>query len=489
MNKILVANRGEIAIRIMRTAKKMGIHTVAVFSDADRGAPHTRFADEAIHIGPASSTLSYLKMEKIIEAAHASGANAIHPGYGFLSENPKFAALVVASDLIFIGPPAASMELMSDKLTAKQLAKELEVPLVPGTEEALSDASEGRTIAGKIGYPILIKAAAGGGGKGMRIIKNDESFAELFELATGEAESSFGNGQVFIEKYIESPKHVEIQVMADGHGNVLHFFERECSIQRRHQKVIEEAPSPSMTELLRTQMTNAAIKLCHASSYQGAGTVEFLIDAKKNFYFLEMNTRLQVEHPVTELVTGYDLVRMQIEVAMGKRLSLKQSDIQLKGHATQLRIYAEDPWDNFAPSIGTIEKYHTCDIEDIRIDEGVEEGQEIPIYYDPLLAKMISFGQDRSASIYNLKQAIEQTEIIGIQTTLPFGYFVLEHPKYLDGTYDTHFVHDHVTQEQVAKRIIPIARLSADVALALLKADRSIVPSISTSQSWWMNRR
>jgi acetyl-CoA carboxylase, biotin carboxylase subunit len=378
IKKILIANRGEIALRIMRSAREMGIKTVAVYSEADREALHVRFADEAVFIGPPASSESYLRMEKIIAAAKSTGADAIHPGYGFLSENEDFAKLVEDEGLIFIGPSAASIELMGSKLAAKAAVAKFNVPLVPGTSEPISDVSEAKKIASKIGYPILIKASAGGGGKGMRIVQNESEFQEQMERAIGEATSAFGDGSVFIEKYVTKPRHIEFQIFGDKHGNVIHLFERECSIQRRHQKVVEEAPSSILTPERRNAMGEAAINVAKSCGYYGAGTVEFILDENSDFYFLEMNTRLQVEHPVTEQITGIDLVKLQIKVAEGEKLPFRQADLSMKGHAVEVRVYAEDPTNNFLPDIGTLKTYKRPQGHGVRVDDGFEEGMDIP---------------------------------------------------------------------------------------------------------------
>ena len=425
MKKILIANRGEIALRVMKTARQMGIKTVAVYSDADRNAPHVKFADEAVALGGHASSESYLVMEKIIDAAKQTGAEGIHPGYGFLSENSTFAKMVTESGITFIGPGTHAIEVMGSKLAAKEAVKDYDIPMVPGIDEAIEDVNLAKEIAEQIGFPILIKASAGGGGKGMRVVNNLEELPEQMERAISEAQSAFGDGSVFIEKYIASPRHIEIQVLADTHGNTVHLFERECSIQRRHQKVIEEAPSAVLDDELRQRMGEAAVKVAKACDYVGAGTVEFLLDENRSFYFLEMNTRLQVEHPVTELITGIDLVEQQILVARGKKLPFTQEDLKIKGHALELRIYAEDPTNNFLPNIGKLIKYQRPEGEGIRLDDGYDEGMDIPIYYDPMLAKLITYGKDRNAAIQKMKQAISDYKIDGIVTTLSFGEFCL----------------------------------------------------------------
>ncbi|MGZ5243697.1 MAG: acetyl-CoA carboxylase biotin carboxylase subunit, partial [Bacteroidia bacterium] len=379
MKKILVANRGEIALRIMRSIKEMGIQTVAVYSDADRNAPFVRFADEAIHLGPSPSSQSYLLCDKIIEAAQKLGVDGIHPGYGFLSENAAFAEKVAAANITFIGPTVRAIEMMGNKLAAKAAAIEYEVPLLPGTAEPVTDKAVAQKVAGEIGFPVLIKAAAGGGGKGMRVVNNPEEFIEQMNRAVSEAQASFGDGSVFLEKYVAAPRHIEVQLLCDTHGNFLYLFERECSIQRRHQKVVEEAPSCVLTPELRKQMGESAVRIAQACQYTGAGTVEFLMDEQNNYFFLEMNTRLQVEHPVTEMITGIDLVKEQVRIARGEKLSFTQDDLKINGHAIELRIYAEDPSSNFLPSTGKLITYRTPDGPGIRVDSGYEEGMDIPV--------------------------------------------------------------------------------------------------------------
>ena len=443
IKKILVANRGEIALRILRTAREMNIATVAVFSEADRKAPHVRYADEAVCIGSSASSESYLNADKIIAVCHQLKVDAIHPGYGFLSENADFARKVREEGLIFIGPSPESIEIMGSKLAAKQVAGRYNIPMVPGTASAIDNREEAKYIAAEIGYPILIKASAGGGGKGMRVVENEAAFDEQMDRAVSEAISSFGDGAVFIEKYISSPKHIEIQVLGDQHGNIIHLFERECSIQRRHQKVIEEAPSISITPVIREEMGRCAIDVARSCGYYGAGTVEFIMDEDKNFYFLEMNTRLQVEHPVTELVTGVDLVKQMIFIAEGKALTITQKDLQLKGHAIEVRVYAEDPANNFLPDVGTLATYIRPQGNGVRVDDGFEQGMEIPIYYDPMLAKLITYGQNREEAIEKMIRAIDEYHISGVQTTLSFCRFVVNHEVFRSGTFDTNFVNLH----------------------------------------------
>ncbi|TAG85236.1 MAG: acetyl-CoA carboxylase biotin carboxylase subunit, partial [Bacteroidetes bacterium] len=406
IQKILVANRGEIALRIMRSAKEMGIKTVAVFSEADRQALHVQYADEAVCIGLPPSNQSYLKGDLLIETALKLNADAIHPGYGFLSENATFAKKVTEAGLIFIGPSPESIVIMGDKLSAKEAAQKYNIPLVPGTPGAITDIEEAKQKATQIGYPVLIKASAGGGGKGMRVVENSEEFESQMQRAVSEAQSSFGNGAVFVEKYIGSPKHIEIQVLGDKYGNIVYLFERECSVQRRHQKVIEEAPSAVVSPQMRKAMGECAVMVAKSCNYFGAGTVEFIVDEKLDFYFLEMNTRLQVEHPVTEQITGIDLVKEQIKIAQDEALSFVQEDLKIQGHSLEIRVYAEDPKNNFLPDIGTLETYQRPQGVGVRVDDGFSEGMTIPIYYDPMIAKLITFGKDRQEAIERMRRAI-----------------------------------------------------------------------------------
>lgn len=445
MKKILIANRGEIALRVMRSAREMGIKTVAVYSAADRDALHVRYADEAVFIGEAPSSQSYLVGSKIIDACRKTGAQGIHPGYGFLSENAAFARQVREAGLILIGPSPEAMEVMGNKLSAKAAALKYNIPMVPGTEEAITDVNQAKLRAVEVGFPILIKAAAGGGGKGMRIVESEDDFQEQMQLAVSEAISAFGDGSVFIERYVSSPRHIEIQVLGDTHGNIVHLFERDCSVQRRHQKVIEEAPSSVLTPQIRELMGKCAVDVARAVNYTGAGTVEFIMDEQLNFYFLEMNTRLQVEHPVTELITGVDLVKEQIRIAMGQAISFKQEDLKINGHAIELRVYAEDPDNNFLPDIGTLQTYVTPKGPGVRVDDGFEQGMEIPIYYDPMIAKLITYGKDRSEAILRMVRAIDEYQITGITTTLGFGKFVMQHEAFTSGNFDTHFVKKYFT--------------------------------------------
>ncbi|MBL7775284.1 MAG: acetyl-CoA carboxylase biotin carboxylase subunit [Saprospiraceae bacterium] len=467
MKKILVANRGEIAMRVLRTARRMGIQTVAVYSEADRRSPHVTFADEAVCIGPPPSGQSYLLADKILEAARQTGAEGIHPGYGFLSENAGFARKVAAAGLTFIGPRPESIEMMGSKLAAKEAAKKFGVPMVPGIEEAITDVEQARALGRQIGYPVLIKASAGGGGKGMRLVEREADLAEQMERAISEAVSAFGDGSVFIEKFVQGPRHVEIQVLADAQGNTVYLFERECSIQRRHQKVVEEAPCAIVSPEMRRAMGEAAVRVAQACNYLGAGTVEFLVDADRNFYVLEMNTRLQVEHPVTEFITGLDLVEWQIRVARGEALDFKQEDLRIQGHAMELRVCAEDPMNNFLPSVGRLERYRPPAGPGIRVDDGYAEGLEVPIFYDPLLAKLIVYGKTRDEAIQKMKEAIAAYEVEGVATTLPFGSFVMEHPAFVSADFDTSFIQRYYSPDLLNASREAQAAVAAKLALRL----------------------
>lgn len=475
IKKILVANRGEIALRIMKTARNMGIKTVAVFSEADRNAPHVKFADEAVCIGPPPSNESYLLGDKIIKVAQELNVDAIHPGYGFLSENAEFGESVEKSGMIFIGPRSHAIRIMGSKLAAKDAVKDYNIPMVPGTAEAITDVSAAKEIAKEIGFPILIKASAGGGGKGMRIVENSKEFEDQMKRAISEAENAFGDGSVFIEKFVTSPRHIEIQVLADNFGNTVHLFERECSIQRRHQKVVEEAPSSVLTPELRKQMGEAAVKVAKACDYVGAGTVEFLLDDKHNFYFLEMNTRLQVEHPVTELITGLDLVEQQINVANNEKLSFSQEDVKITGHAFELRVYAEDPLNNFMPSVGKLEVYRPPSGKNIRVDDGFTEGMQVPIQYDPMLSKLITYGKTRNEAMQRMLEAISEYDIEGVSTTLPFGKFVFEHEAFRSGNFDTNFVKKYYSEEKLKAINEEEAQIAALFALKQYLKDSEIL--------------
>jgi len=450
MKKILIANRGEIALRVMKTCKELGISTVAIYSEADANAPFVKFADESVCVGPPPSSESYLKGDQIIDICKSLNVDGIHPVYGFLSENADFARKVTAAGINFIGPSPEAMEVMGSKLAAKAAVKEYGIPMVPGIDEAITDVNAALETAKEVGFPILIKASAGGGGKGMRIVEKPEEFEEQMKRAVSEAENAFGDGSVFLERYVGSPRHIEIQILADKHDNILYLFERECSIQRRHQKVIEEAPSAVLTEELRKKMGEAACDVARACNYYGAGTVEFLYE-KGEFYFLEMNTRLQVEHPVSEMITGVDLVKEQINVANGLPLSFTQEDLKINGHSLEVRVYAEDPLNDFLPDIGTLEVYKRPEGDGVRVDDGFEEGMEIPIYYDPMIAKLIVHADIRELAIQKMTQAINDFDIVGIETTLDFCKYAINHESFVSGDFDTHFVKHHFKNPQILK--------------------------------------
>ncbi len=442
IEKVLVANRGEIAVRVIQGLQELGIKTVAVYSEVDRTALHVLLADEAYPIGPAPASESYLVPEKILEAAKKCGADAIHPGYGFLSENGPFSRAVEEAGIIFIGPTAESMEVMGDKLAARKKMITSGVPVVPGTKDAVSDPDEAVAAAEKIGYPVLLKAAAGGGGKGMRIVHESGEIASALRQTMGEAKASFGNDAIFIERYVVDPKHIEVQVLGDGQGNAIHVFERECSVQRRHQKVIEESPSPSLTPELRQQICEAAVRTAESINYRGAGTVEFILGPGGEFFFLEMNTRLQVEHPITEMVVGVDLVRAMVSIAQGDGIPFEQDALSQRGWAIEFRLYAEDPSKNFAPSIGKIEAMTTPNGPGVRLDTGVYEGFDVPIHYDPMLAKLIVWAEDREKAIARSKRVLREFTLHGPIHNIPFHQWALEQPEFIDGSYTTDFVGD-----------------------------------------------
>jgi acetyl-CoA carboxylase biotin carboxylase subunit len=493
MQKILVANRGEIAVRVMRTAKEMGIKTVAVFSEADRNMPFVRYADEAVCIGPAPSSQSYLRADKIIEVAKQTGADAIHPGYGFLSENASFSKACADSGIIFIGPSAASIETMGSKIAAKQAAKKFDVPMVPGTEDPVLSVAEAKQIAVRIGFPILIKASAGGGGKGMRVVESEAILEEQMNMAKSEAMSAFGDDAVFIEKYVSAPRHIEIQLLGDKHGNYVYLFERECSIQRRHQKLIEEAPSSCLTPEIRKAMGESAVAVARSCQYYGAGTVEFLVDEKLNFYFLEMNTRLQVEHCVTEMITGIDLVREQIKVARGEKLSFGQDDLKISGHSIELRVCAEDPLNNFLPDTGNLEIYQPPKGPGVRVDDGYEEGQDIPIYYDPLLSKLVVHASTRDEAIERLCRAIDEYYIEGINTTLQFGKWAVQTEPFRSGNFDTGFIGKYYRPEYLSVADPILDEVAALVSAAAWEraSGKKLVPAGTTRgkpSAWKQNR-
>ena len=491
MNKILVANRGEIALRVMRSCREMGIQTVAIYSEADRNAPFVKYADEAVCIGPPPSNQSYLLGDNIIEVCKKLNVDGIHPGYGFLSENAEFARKVKKAGIIFIGPSAEAMNMMGDKLSAKAAVKKYKIPMVPGSEGAISTVEEGKEVALATGFPLLIKASAGGGGKGMRIVEVIEEFEEQMKMAVSEATSAFGDGSVFIERYVAGPRHIEIQILGDTHGNIVYLFERECSIQRRHQKVIEEAPSSVLTPEIRKAMGECAVNVGKACDYVGAGTVEFLLDENKNFYFLEMNTRLQVEHPVTEMITGLDLVKEQIKIARGEKLAFKQEDLKINGHSLEVRVYAEDPTNNFLPDIGKLVTYKRPQGLGVRVDDGFEEGMDIPIYYDPMIAKLVTHGKDREEAINRMIRAIDDYKIVGVETTLSFCKFVLKHNAFTSGNFDTHFIKFHYSPEMLAETNEDEALIAALFAAKLMSSSKTGTqkPEEGQSVSKWKSNR
>lgn len=469
IKKVLVANRGEIAVRIMRSCREMGIRTVAVFSDADRTSLHVRYADEAYHIGPSPSLDSYLNIEKIIKVAKLSGADAIHPGYGFLSENPEFVKRCGRANIIFIGPTAHAMSIMGDKITARDTMINAGIPVVPGTKEAIHNEKIALKFIQETGFPVIIKAAAGGGGKGMRIVTERSNITAKLRAARSEALNAFGDDSVYIEKYLESPHHIEFQILADKYGNVIHMCERECSVQRRHQKIIEETPSPFITPELRETMGQIAVNAARAVRYEGAGTIEFLVDKNYNFYFLEMNTRLQVEHPITERVVGVDLVKEQIKIASGEKLALKQKNIRQTGHAIECRIYAEDPDRNFMPSPGLIKHITNPTGLGIRCDGYVYEGYEIPIYYDPMISKLIVWAENRSEAIKRMKRALYEYKITGIKTSITFLGKVMDIPEFIEGNYDTHIIDNN--RDFLKLRDVRCDILCEDIAIIAVYID------------------
>ncbi len=492
MKKLLIANRGEIALRVMRSAKEMGIKTVAIYSDADRNAPFVRYADEAVCVGPPPSAQSYLQGDKIIAICKELNVDAIHPGYGFLSENADFARKVKQAGITFVGPSAEAMDMMGDKLSAKATAKKYNVPMIPGSEGAISDVAEATKLAKEIGFPLLIKASAGGGGKGMRLVENESEVEEQMKLAISEAISAFGNGAVFIERYASKPRHIEIQILADNHGNCVYLFERECSIQRRHQKVIEEAPSSVLTPELRKAMGECAVNVAKACNYSGVGTVEFLLDAQLNFYFLEMNTRLQVEHPVTEMITGLDLVKEQIKVARNEKLTITQNELKINGHSIEVRVCAEDPTNNFLPDIGNLKTYRVPTGPGVRVDDSFEEGMDIPIFYDPMIAKLIVHGVDRTDAINKMLRAIQDYVITGVETTLPFCAFVLKHQAFVSGNFDTGFIKNHFSPEMLNKYNLPEEEVAsifgAYMASNLNNSNNQIKTEVVAKSKWKLNR-
>jgi propionyl-CoA carboxylase alpha chain len=482
IRKVLVANRGEIAVRVMRTCRERGIATVAVYSDADAGALHVRLADEAVRVGPAPSNQSYLLADRILEAAKKTGADAVHPGYGFLSENATFAEACAEAGVTFIGPPPDAIRAMGDKTAARAIMEEANVPMAPGTVDAIGSVAEAVEAANEIGYPVLIKAAAGGGGKGMRIVESADEIERAVRAAQGEARSAFGDERVFIEKYLLGPRHIEFQILADTHGNVVHLFERECSIQRRHQKVVEEAPSSVLTPEMREAMGEAAVQAAVACGYVGAGTVEFLVDHELNFFFLEMNTRLQVEHPVTEWITGLDLVWEQIRIAEGETLGYGQDDLSIHGHAIESRVYAEDVASGFLPAPGPLLRHAPPSGFGVRYDSGVEQGDEIPIHYDPMISKLTSWGRTRIEAIDRMDRALAEYDVAGVETTIPFCRFVMQHEAFRSGHFDTGFVKDHFSAERLHADDDGVERAAAVVA-ALLKQEQSNGTKAATEPS------
>ncbi|MEW5795561.1 MAG: acetyl-CoA carboxylase biotin carboxylase subunit [Candidatus Zixiibacteriota bacterium] len=489
IRKILIANRGEIAVRIIRACQDLGIRSVAVFSDCDRTAFHVRVADEAYYVGPSPSTQSYLVIDNIIAAAKQSGADAIHPGYGFLAENAEFAQRCADEGIIFIGPKAETVRLLGDKLEARAMALKAGLPVVPGTDIGPKDLSTAQLFGAQAGYPILVKAAAGGGGKGMRVVESAEAFAEALATASREAQAAFGDGRVFLEKYLDGPRHIEIQILCDQYGNGIHLGERECSIQRRHQKVIEESPSVVMTDDLRKRMGDAAVSIARASGYVGAGTVEFLVDPDLSFYFLEVNTRLQVEHPVTEMVTGIDLVKEQIAVAEGHALRLRQEDIQIRGHAIECRVYAEDPDAGFMPSTGTLYNYRIPAGPGVRVDSGVVVHSEIPIYYDPMIAKLVVWGRDRVEALSRTRRALEEYNISGVKSTISFHRAILQNERFIRGDFSTGFLQEEYPENDYSTHddsLLETAALAAAVDRMITERRISLSdPAAPTTASGW----
>jgi len=484
--KILIANRGEIAVRVMRACREMGIGTVAVYSEADRAALHVRYADEAYFIGPSPSAESYLRSEKILDVAKRTNADAVHPGYGFLSENAAFATACLDAGVVFIGPPAAAITAMGEKTAARRVAVEAGVPVVPGALHPLADEAAIGAEAKRIGYPLMLKAAAGGGGKGLRLVHRSEDLEASVQRARSEAKSAFGDDSLYIERAIVKPRHIEIQVLADTHGNAVHLFERECSIQRRHQKIIEESPSPFVTPALRERMGSLAVALVKKVGYVNAGTLEFLVDENREPYFLEMNTRLQVEHPITEMVTGVDLVEMQIRIAQGEALPFGQKDLVQRGHSIECRVCAEDPEANFIPNPGRIQSLRTPAGPGVRDDSGVSEGFEVPLFYDPLISKLVVHAENRGAAIARMLRAVSEYRITGIKTTLPFFDRALRDPRFAAGDFDTGFVERLQKEKDERERPAQIAMAMAAVAAYRARRRASVSPGASTSaSSWW----
>ena len=487
IKKILVANRGEIALRVMKTCKNLGINSVAIYSEADQNAPFVKYADEAVLVGPPPSIKSYLNQDKIISEALKLNVDAIHPGYGFLSENAEFASKVTDAGIIFIGPSPKAIEIMGDKLSAKNAVMEYDIPMVPGLNTAVTDVNEAKESAEKIGFPILIKASAGGGGKGMRIVENKDEFEDQMKRAVSEAENAFGNGAVFIEKYITEPRHIEIQILADQHGNIVHLFERDCSIQRRHQKVIEEAPSSVLSAEMREKMGQAACDVARACDYYGAGTVEFIYE-NDSFYFLEMNTRLQVEHPVTELISGVDLVEEQVKIASGEVLSDYLNNLKIIGHALELRVYAEDPMNDFLPDIGKILVYNKPTGEGVRVDDAIEAGMDIPIYYDPMISKLIVHGENRTDAINKMIKAIDEYDIVGVKTTLSFCKYAINHPDFRSGNFDTRFVKLNFSDPSILQADNETVKAGLAAIYHLNKMDKIDQTFLPSDESSWRKK-
>lgn len=479
--KILIANRGEIAVRIIRACRELGVSTVAVYSDADRRSLHVALADEAYHIGGSAPGESYLNKEKIIDAAKSSGAEAVHPGFGFLSENESFADMCEKSGIVFIGPTPEAIRLMGDKITARKIAHEVKVPLVPGSDGAVSDV-EASVIADEIGYPVMIKASAGGGGKGMRLVRNKDDFESSLRMARSEARSAFGDDSVFVERFIERPRHIEIQIIADSEGNTLHLFERECSIQRRHQKVIEEAPSSAISSRTRKKMGEEAVRIAKAVKYRGAGTIEFIMDQKQNFYFLEMNTRVQVEHPVTEMITGFDIVKWMIRIAAGEMLPLKQKNIVMKGHALECRVYAENPETNFLPSPGVIEYLRTPSGPGIRDDSSIYNGCEITPFYDPMLSKLIVWADTREAAIKKMESSLREYIVLGVKTNIGFLIRVMNNDEFRKGKIDTGFIERH--PELLKPSAVEIEPALIAAALAMNSSEYAAQAAQKPASNW-----
>lgn len=492
---ILIANRGEIAVRIIRTCKELDIKAVAVFSDPDRSALHVQYADAAFRLPGARASETYLNRELILSIAKRAKVDAVHPGYGFLSENPDFASLVAQAGIAFIGPSADAIRLLGDKTAARAVARKLKVPTVAGSENALSTEEEAILIAGRIGFPVLLKAAAGGGGKGMRIVRTESEFRQAYQMAKSESKKAFDDDRIYIEKYIANPHHVEIQILADQHGNVVYLGERDCSVQRRHQKVIEESPSPAIDDTTRRAMGTAAVRLTKEAGYTNAGTVEFLVDDKKKFYFLEVNTRLQVEHPVTEVITSIDIVREQIRIAEGNRLPMRQETIHRFGHALECRIYAEDPENDFLPSTGLLTQYTPPTGPRTRLDNGAQQGDEIQVYYDPMLSKVITWGETRRDAIESMKRALREFRIHGIQTTIPFCLFALNHNVFVEGKHSTSFVPQYFSQSHLRSQVGASHRIKAAIAAALFMTRTAgeglprATPNSKDGHSAWRTKR